>query len=84
MAIHNRKATCDVCGKTITETSFGSGWPGWSIVNGVGAEIPKEDKPIENRNLETYLCKEHTEILSQFISDMQHGAAMFEIIDGES
>lgn len=71
MPIHNRKATCDVCGKTEEEKIFGTGWPRWSIVNGVGAVEPDKDKPLENKNLETYLCPEHTQILARFMTDMQ-------------
>jgi len=71
MAIENRKATCDICGFSEEEERFGSGWPGWVIVQGIGAEAPVEGEPLSNKNMETYICPAHRLQLSMFINDMQ-------------
>lgn len=71
MAIENRRATCDICGHSEEEKRFGVGWPGWVIVQGIGAVAPEEDEPISNKHMETYLCPAHREEHTDFITLMQ-------------
>ena len=71
MSLQNRIASCDVCGTTESEHLFGTGWPGWAIVNGIGAVEPTPDEPIANKHTECYLCPVCREKVSNFIDQMQ-------------
>lgn len=71
MSLQQRIASCDICGHEQQELRVGTGWPGWAIVQGVGAREPKKDTPLDSINTETYLCPECTDILSRFMTSMQ-------------
>lgn len=80
MALEHRKATCDICGFTQAETQYGAGWTGWVIVNGIGAVEQVDGEILDNKHLETYVCPDHVEAMTQFITDMQEGNQLIERI----
>lgn len=66
-----RTNKCDVCGIAETESSYGIGWQGWSILNGIAAEKPKEGEPLTNENMSMTLCPQHTSELADILTKMQ-------------
>ena len=71
MPLENRKATCDICHHSEREERFGTGWPNWVIVQGIGAVAPKPDEPIDNKHTEMYICPTHKQDLAGVLNRMQ-------------
>lgn len=71
MPQENRVWTCDVCKYSETEEDFGIGVHGWAIARGIGSCPPEEGQPIRNRNMETVLCPQCSQVVSHYINDMQ-------------
>ena len=71
MPLENRTASCDICGVKDQEIGYGHGWPGWVIVNGIGARKPEPDEPITNVHTEMYACPECREHVSIAINRIQ-------------
>jgi hypothetical protein len=71
MGLQSRTASCDICGKNQSEERFGSGWAGWAIIQGIAAVEPKEGVPLDNTNMETYVCPDHIEELSVYLTLLQ-------------
>ena len=72
MPQQNRIISCDVCGSSQEERDFGTGWDGWCIITGIGAEPPKHGQPIRKRNNETCLCPQCKLPVSTVIDRMQN------------
>lgn len=71
MSLQNRIATCDVCGCSCEEIRFGVGFPGWAVINGIGACAPEPGQPQEQKHTQLYLCPDHKEVVSGFIDQLQ-------------
>jgi hypothetical protein len=71
MPLSKRTATCDICGFVETEQLYGTGFPNWAIIQGIGAQAPVEGQPLDNVNLETYCCPSCTRVLTRFITGLQ-------------
>lgn len=52
-----RIAECDICKVNQTETSYGAGWPNWSIFNGITL----------NDIADPYFCPECTDKIADYI-----------------
>ena len=72
MPISKRTAICDICEFEQEEQRVGTGWQGWSILQGIAAKAPEPGVPLDNVNMETYCCPRCTAALSDFITQMQH------------
>ena len=66
-----RAITCDVkgCTATCVEEDYGKGWPGWSILNGIAADKPKEGEPLTQANMQMTICPQHTVMIAEFIEE---------------
>ena len=71
MSLQSRVAICDICGESLEEKSFGVGFPGWTIVQGIGARAPEPDESISNVHLEMYICTEHKPELITVLDELQ-------------
>lgn len=71
MPQNNRTISCDVCGYSEEEEDFGTGFPGWAIIKGIGACGPEEGQPVKNMNMETVLCPQCKNEIALFIDNMQ-------------
>lgn len=69
-----RMIKCDVCGKTAHEHSYGSGWEGWAIIQGIASIEPKEGESLTQENMTTNLCPGHAQEVAEFITHMQRAA----------
>ena len=69
--LQNRIASCDICCSEQQEARMGEGWPGWAIINGIGATAPVEGIPLSNQNLETYLCPLCVSRVSNYLTGLQ-------------
>ena len=71
MPLNNRKATCDICNIEEEEKTMNTGWPGWAIIQGIGAVEPAVGESVQNKHLETYICPECREVVSSFLTRLQ-------------
>ena len=64
-----RTIGCDIpnCNETYTETEWGLGYPGWSIVQGICTK--QDTKPEQPSDMTSFLCPKHTHMLARAIEE---------------
>ena len=67
----SRKVVCDGCGAVHENNNPTDGFPGWCIVQGIGAEEKADNESYRHEHLNSFYCPGCTTKLAEFITSIQ-------------
>lgn len=64
-----RVIKCEGCGTEYREADFGTGFPGWCIIQGVAKEPPPQDRPMRQEDGQSTFCPSCKMLVAEFLDN---------------